>query len=166
MGFWTDITRTYTLQLRRKSRRKCKPRFWQHAMLRSMRSRRIRVRQKWIAAAREVIEDFGLGQYLKHGTGHGVGFSPMSAYSIPRVHAGSPDVLREGMVFNVEPAVYIEGYGGVRHCDMVVVTRSGYELLTDFQSDIESLTTSNRGSLANELGDQVQSSRDAITAEG
>ena len=61
-------------------------------------------------------------RYLRHGTGHGVGFSPMSAYSIPQLHMKSPDVLREGMVFNVEPAVYVDGYGGIRHCDMVVVT--------------------------------------------
>lgn len=64
----------------------------------------------------------------------------MSTYSKPQIHAQSPDVLEEGMVFNVEPAVYIEGYGGVRHCDMVAVISSGYELLTDFQSDVESLT--------------------------
>ena len=40
----------------------------------------------------------------------------------------------------------LQDYGGVRHCDMVAVTRSGYELLTDFQSDIESLTVSNPSS--------------------
>ena len=91
------------------------------------------------SAAREAIQSFSLDKYLKHGTGHGVGFSPMSAYSIPRLHGGSTDVLQEGMVFNVEPAIYIQGYGGVRHCDMVAVTGTGCELLTDFQSHIESL---------------------------
>ena len=50
--------------------------------------------------------------------------------------------LREGMVFNVEPAVYVNGYGGIRHCDMVAVTAAGYELLTDFQSDDSTLTLS------------------------
>lgn len=145
-GFWTDITRTYTLQPAEEQQAK-------------MSAAVLAARQAALdaitpgaraadvdAAARRVIQDFGLGQYLKHGTGHGVGFSPMSAYSSPRVHASSPDVLEEGMVFNVEPAVYIGGYGGIRHCDMVAVTRTGYELLTDFQSDIESLTTSNRSS--------------------
>jgi Xaa-Pro aminopeptidase len=38
------------------------------------------------------------------------------------------------MVFNVEPAIYIDGFGGVRHCDMVAITSSGVEVLTDFQS--------------------------------
>ena len=37
------------------------------------------------------------------------------------------------MVFNVEPAIYFEGYGGIRHCDMVTVTEAGAELLTPFQ---------------------------------
>jgi Xaa-Pro aminopeptidase len=67
----------------------------------------------------------------------------MSAYSLPKLHRQSSDILREGMVFNVEPAVYVEGHGGVRHCDMVAVTASGYELLTDFQTDPENLTVAN-----------------------
>lgn len=139
-GFWTDITRTFTLQ---------PPNTRQDTMYAAVFAARKAalaaikpgVRASEVdTAARQVIEDSGLGQYLKHGTGHGVGFSPMSAYSSPQIHAGSPDVLQEGMVFNVEPAVYIEGDGGLRHCDMVAVTRKGYELLTEFQSDIEILT--------------------------
>ena len=43
------------------------------------------------------------------------------------------------MVFNLEPAVYIEGWGGIRHCDMVTVTESGAEVLTPFQSRVEDL---------------------------
>ena len=39
------------------------------------------------------------------------------------------------MVFNVEPAVYIDGYGGLRHCDMVALTAGGAEVLTPFQAD-------------------------------
>jgi Xaa-Pro aminopeptidase len=155
-GFWTDITRTYTLQAPEEQQAKM------HTAVLAARKAALDaivpgVRAEEVdAAARRMIEGCGIGHYLKHGTGHGVGFSPMSAYSNPRVHAGSPDVLEEGMVFNVEPAVYVEGYGGVRHCDMVAVTRSGFELLTDFQSDIESLTISNRIPLAKKPSDQVQ----------
>lgn len=149
-GFWTDITRTYTLQAPEEKQAKM------HTAVLAARKAALSAIMPGVraaeldAAARQVIQDFGLGQFLKHGTGHGVGFSPMSAYSRPRVHAGSPDVLEEGMVFNIEPAVYIEDYGGVRHCDMVVVTRSGHELLTDFQSNIESLTISNPNSTRGE----------------
>ncbi len=149
-GFWTDITRTYTLQPPEEQQAKM------HTAVLAARQAALDAitpstkAAEVDAAARRVIEDFGLGQYLKHGTGHGVGFSPMSAYSRPRVHAGSPDVLEEGMVFNVEPAVYIADYGGVRHCDMVAVTRSRFELLTDFQSNIERLTISNPNSTREE----------------
>ena len=134
-GFWTDITRTYTLQP--PDERQCKMRTAvlaaRNAALECIKpgARAADVD----AASRKAITNFGLAKYLRHGTGHGVGFSPMSAYSIPQLHMKSPDVLREGMVFNVEPAVYVDGYGGIRHCDMVAVTATGYELLTDFQSD-------------------------------
>ena len=138
-GFWTDITRTYTFQPPDERQQK-------------MRTAVLAAREAALecikpgaraadvdAASRRTITNFGLAEYLRHGTGHGVGFSPMSAYSIPQLHMKSPDVLREGMVFNVEPAVYVDGYGGIRHCDMVAVTAAGYELLTDFQSDASTL---------------------------
>jgi len=48
-------------------------------------------------------------------------------------------VLETGMVFNIEPAVYIDGFGGLRHCDMAAVTETGAELLTPFQCCIEDL---------------------------
>ena len=139
-GYWADITRTFTLQ---------PPNRRQEDMYSAVLAARqaalsvIRPGARAAAvdaAARQAIQDFGLGPYLKHGTGHGVGFSPMSAYSLPRIHAASSDVLQPGMIFNVEPAVYIEGYGGVRHCDMVAVTGTGNELLTPFQANMESLT--------------------------
>ena len=43
------------------------------------------------------------------------------------------------MVFNVEPAAYFDGYGGVRHCDMVAVTDRGCDLLTPFQCSSEAV---------------------------
>ncbi|MGA9882988.1 MAG: Xaa-Pro peptidase family protein [Candidatus Acidiferrales bacterium] len=138
-GFWTDITRTYTLAspTERQTRMRA-------AVLEARKSALAAIKPGVRAAdvdsaARQVLCDFGLGEYIKHGTGHGVGFTPMSAYGFPRLQVDSPDVLQEGMVFNVEPAVYIEEHGGMRHCDMVAVTGSGHEVLTDFQSDPASL---------------------------
>jgi Xaa-Pro aminopeptidase len=163
-GLWTDITRTYTLQPPDEQQTKM------HTAVLAAREATLDAitpgarAAEVDAVARRVIQDFGLGQYLKHGTGHGVGFSPMSAYSSPRVHAGSPDVIEEGMVFNVEPAVYIGGYGGVRHCDMVAVTRTGCELLTDFQSDIESLTISSWNSTREKAERSRTSPGENITA--
>lgn len=152
-GFWTDITRTYTLQPPNERQQEMR------AAVLAARSAALESIKPGARAAevdtasRHAIANFGLANYLKHGTGHGVGFSPMSAYSIPRLHKQSPDVLREGMVFNVEPAVYIEGYGGMRHCDMVAVTATGYELLTDFQSDASSLTLRHASSRQTQLAE-------------
>lgn len=139
-GFWTDITRTYYLQPSDERQHKMHEAVFA-ARAAALAAIKPDVRAAEVdLAARQVMQDFGFGKDFKHDTGHGVGFSPMSAYSFPRVHPESPDVLTEGMVFNIEPAVYIEGYGGVRHCDMAAVTSSGHELLTEFQSDLESLT--------------------------
>ena len=80
-GFWTDITRTYTLQAPEGQQAKM------HTAVLAARKAALDAitpgakAAEVDAAARRVIQDFGLGQYLKHGTGHGVGFSPMSAYS-------------------------------------------------------------------------------------
>jgi Xaa-Pro aminopeptidase len=49
-------------------------------------------------------------------------------------------VLEPGMIFNIEPAIYLDNFGGIRHCDMVLLTDNGPELLTPFQSTLESLT--------------------------
>jgi Xaa-Pro aminopeptidase/Xaa-Pro dipeptidase len=83
-------------------------------------------------AARSVMERHGLGEAFRHSTGHGVGFAAANANGMPRIHPKSPDILEEGMTFNIEPAAYFDGYGGMRHCDVVAVTREGAEVLTEF----------------------------------
>ena len=91
-------------------------------------------------AAREVIERSGLLDRFTHGTGHGLG---LEVHEAPRVGpartmsrvpvagtAPMPDRLQPGMVFTVEPGVYVPGRGGVRIEDDVLVTASGVEVLT------------------------------------
>jgi Xaa-Pro aminopeptidase len=68
-----------------------------------------------------------------------VGFAAIDPRALPRVAHDSPDRLECGMVFNVEPALYFEGFGGLRHCNMVAVTETGAELLTPFQDRPEDL---------------------------
>ena len=105
------------------------------------------------AMARHAIQDCWLGHSIKHTDADTVSALPaMSASSIPRIHSSSPDVLQKEWFFNVDTAVYIEQYGGVRHCDMVAVTKEGYELLTDFQSDAKSLTLPNH----NRMGESAR----------
>jgi Xaa-Pro aminopeptidase len=86
-------------------------------------------------AARDVMRSRDLSDAFKHPTGHGIGFAAIAANALPRIHPRSDEVLETGMVFNIEPAAYFEGWGGLRHCDMVAVTRGGAEVLTSFQAN-------------------------------
>jgi Xaa-Pro aminopeptidase len=79
------------------------------------------------AAARNVITAAGLGESFFHRVGHGLG---LEAHEDPSLDPGSATVLEEGMVFTIEPGVYIPGWGGVRMEDDIVVERDGGRLLT------------------------------------
>lgn len=139
-GYWTDITRTYSLgKLDERGER------MYDAVLAARQAALSAIHPGAKAAdvdmaARDVLEARGFGPQFKHSTGHGVGFSAISANSVPRLHPKSEDMLEIGMVFNVEPAIYIDGYGGIRHCDMVTVTKAGAELLTPFQCRVDELS--------------------------
>ena len=138
-GYWTDITRTYCLgEPDRQLRGIYDAVFSARAAALSQIKCGITASDV-DRAAREVLRSRGLESAFSHSTGHGVGFTGIDANALPRLHPTSPDVLQAGMVFNVEPAVYLENIGGVRHCDMVAVTEQGYELLTPFQTNMAEL---------------------------
>ncbi len=85
-------------------------------------------------AAREVISRAGYGPFFGHGTGHGIG---LAVHEAPTVSPRGKGVAEPGMIFSVEPGVYLPGWGGVRLEDLVLVTDRGCEVLTYLSKELK-----------------------------
>ena len=80
------------------------------------------------SVARKVIEQAGYGAAFGHALGHGLG---LSTHESPRLGPGSPDSIKEGAVFTVEPGIYLSGWGGVRLEDDVVLAGGKARIISD-----------------------------------
>lgn len=93
-----------------------------------------------ISALREkavsVLKRYHLDKYFTHGIGHGIG---MSIHEMPSLGSQSDNCLQDGQVITIEPGVYLPSIGGVRLENDILVTKNGYENLTNFQIDMVEL---------------------------
>jgi Xaa-Pro aminopeptidase len=92
-------------------------------------------------AVRAFFEKHNLMPHWRHHVGHAMG---IGIHEAPFFDIGDDTIMRPGMVFTVEPGIYIADFAGFRHSDTVVVTESGMDMLTYYPRDLERLTIPNR----------------------
>jgi Xaa-Pro aminopeptidase len=83
--------------------------------------------------ARQILDEQNLAQYFGHGLGHGLG---ALVHDSGRLSQTTDQLIETGQVWTVEPGVYIEGFGGARIEDDIVVTEDGIEVLTHFPKEL------------------------------
>lgn len=89
-------------------------------------------------AARSVIQDSGFGEYFNNRVGHGLG---IEVHEAPSIHHLNDDIAQKGMVFTIEPGIYIPGYGGVRIEEEVYINEEGEaEVLTGSPRDLRTIS--------------------------
>jgi Xaa-Pro aminopeptidase len=135
-GYCSDMTRTVMV-----GRPSAKERGWYDAVLEAQLAGIAAVRPGATAgevdeAARNVLKRSKLDKYFTHSTGHGVG---LEIHEAPRLATGETTVLEPGMVLTIEPGIYIPGQGGVRIEDMILVTKTGCEILTPTKKELISV---------------------------
>ena len=86
--------------------------------------------------ARHSLDKTGFGKFFIHGLGHGVG---MEIHEPPYVSPRGRGVLKAGMIFTIEPGIYIEGIGGVRLESLVYLGVDGAEVLCEMPKDLISV---------------------------
>jgi Xaa-Pro aminopeptidase len=83
-----------------------------------------------------LAEELGVVDNLRHHTGHSIG---LEGHEAPFLDRGDDAVLEPGMVFTVEPGIYLPELGGFRHSDTVVITADGRRVMTDYPRELKDL---------------------------
>ena len=84
----------------------------------------------------DYIRGAGYGAYIRHRTGHGKG---LEEHETPYIALGDQTIIQPGMIFSSEPGIYIEGFSGFRHSDIIWVSEHGPQVLTQYPKDLESM---------------------------
>jgi Xaa-Pro aminopeptidase len=88
-------------------------------------------------AVRKYYKEHDLMTYWKHHAGHAIG---LRYHEAPFLDINDQTIIKPGMVFTIEPGLYVPNLGGFRHSDTVVVNEQGIEIMTYYPRDLESLT--------------------------
>lgn len=127
-GYYSDMTRTVLLKGKDTRRQRELYSYVLNAQEDAIQKVRAGIKASIIDnTARNYIKGKGYGDYFGHGTGHGVG---LQVHEKPVISWRSRDLIDTGMVFTIEPGIYIPEFGGIRIEDMVVVRGKGAEVLT------------------------------------
>jgi Xaa-Pro dipeptidase len=87
--------------------------------------------------SRNILNKEGFADYFIHRVGHGIG---ISAHEEPSLRFDNDLILKENMVFTIEPGIFIPGVGGFRHSDTLILTKNGGRRVTEYPSELEDLT--------------------------
>lgn len=132
-GYCSDMTRMLHLGAPSPKSKKL-----YRAVLEAQRAAIDSVRENTTAAAvdrkaRAVLKSYGFEKYFVHSTGHGLG---LEIHEPPRLGKRDKTRLQAGMVVTIEPGAYIQGFGGVRIEDTILVTTNGCEILTPTSKEL------------------------------
>jgi len=126
-GYCSDVTRTFAIGSADERAREVYSTVYRAQRAAAAAVRAGAVCMEVDAVARSIIADAGYGEAFGHGLGHGVG---IDVHEAPRLTKGEEARLSAGNIVTVEPGIYLEGFGGVRLEDMVLVGEDGAETLT------------------------------------
>jgi Xaa-Pro aminopeptidase len=137
-GYGSELERTMFVQEVSEEKRK----FFDHMMaIQDLAFEAIRPGRKCSdvdKAVRAYFDEHNLWEYWRHHTGHALG---LLGHEGPFFDIGDDTLVEPGMVFSVEPGLYVPGLGGFRHSDTIAVTKTGVEFLTYYPRELKDLIT-------------------------
>jgi len=134
-GYFSDMTRTLLIKGENFNKKRAIYQLVLEANKRAISKISSGVKSKDIDfLARNVIQKSGYGEFFGHGTGHGVG---LQVHELPRITRNRKEIVKENMVFTIEPGIYLPEVGGVRIEDMVMVKPNSSEVLTTLPKELE-----------------------------